>query len=543
MEKRTLAALAITFIVLMFYPMILQHYYPEYGKSHKTIASPVGTSVNGAAVMPSSIMNGTASGEVLSEKDVRLANDSIEMLFNEKDGSLRELSFLKFKNILTRKPIKFFSYTTLGHSPTWVELISADGGTLTPDTAGYFLTTDGERSLTASSSSGGVKLTKTYEFASDPYALKMRLRFENTTAAAKEFRYRLYAGSDMPPRDKIDSQYVEANLYEMREGKTHIQHVKATKAGRIIPSQGNVDWAAVKDRHFSLIVKPQDTGLFTGFVEGLSDRHFRAALLSEKVSLAPGASAEKEFLVYLGPTEIDRLEPLGLGAIVNFGKLDGIGRFLVGSLEMIHSIVHNYGLSIILLTLIINLVLFPLTRQSFMSMKRMQLVQPHMNKLRDQHKKNPERLNKETMELYKKHKVNPFGGCLPMLLQMPVFIALYVALSKAVILVNSKFLWIQDLSSPDTVTLPFSLPLLGQHIHILPLLMAGAMFFQQKFGGMKMEGQDPAMESQQKMMGIMMPVIFGFIFYSMPSALVLYWLTNTLMMTAYQLHLKRVTLT
>ena len=130
----------------------------------------------------------------------------------------------------------------------------------------------------------------------------------------------------------------------------------------------------------------------------------------------------------------------------------------------------------------------------------MQLIQPQMTKLREHHKKNPEKLNKEMMELYKKHKVNPFGGCLPMVIQIPIFIALYVALSKSVILINSKFLWINDLSSPDRVPLPVNLPFLGNEIHALPLIMCVAMALQQKFTQIKMEGQDPAMEQQQKMM-------------------------------------------
>ena len=130
-----------------------------------------------------------------------------------------------------------------------------------------------------------------------------------------------------------------------------------------------------------------------------------------------------------------------------------------------------------------------------------------------------------------------------MILQMPVFMALYVALSKSVILIGSKFLWARDLSSPDAVPLPFALPLVGQNIHVLPLIMVAAMVIQQKFTQIKIEGQDPAMESQQKMMATLMPIMFGFIFYGMPSGLVLYWLTNTLLMSLYQFHLKRITLT
>ena len=228
---------------------------------------------------------------------------------------------------------------------------------------------------------------------------------------------------------------------------------------------------------------------------------------------------------------------------MNFGKLDVIGRFLVGALEMLYKVFKNYGVSIIVLTALINLILFPLTQTSYMSMKRMQLIQPQMNKLREQHKKNPEKLNKEMMELYKKHKVNPFGGCLPMVLQMPVFIALYVALSKSVILINSQLFWIKDLSSPDRLPLPFAFPFVGTEIHVLPLVMVAGMFFQQRLTQLKMQGQDPAMESQQKMMTVVMPIMFGFIFYAMPSGLVLYWLTNTIIMTSYQLYLKRVTLT
>ena len=259
-------------------------------------------------------------------------------------------------------------------------------------------------------------------------------------------------------------------------------------------------------------------------------------------TLAAGASIEDEFLLYLGPNELENLLVLVLSDLFNFGKFDPIGKLFVGSLELLKKICRSYGLAIIALTALINLILFPLTRVSYMSMKRMQLIQPQMAKLREQHKKNPDKLNKEMMELYKKHKVNPFGGCIPMIVQIPIFIALYVALSKSVILINSKFLWIKDLSSPDRVYLPFSLPFAGNYIHLLPLLMVAAMAVQQKFTQIKIENQDPTMETQQKMMAVMMPVIFGFVFYQMPSGLVLYWLTNTLIMATYQLRLKKMTL-
>ena len=358
----------------------------------------------------------------------------------------------------------------------------------------------------------------------------------------RSFRYKFSAGTSVPARHSIDGQYIEANFYTIKDSKGALRHLNETKAGKAVPSEGPIQWVATKDRHFSVILEPKGEKTFTGLVEGLGNHQFRASLVSEKISVPARSSVRQEFLVYIGPNDLDHLLPLGLDPLVNFGKLDPIGKLLVGALEMIQKLVKNYGIAIILLTVLINLILFPLTRASYMSMKRMQLVQPQMTKLREHHKKNPEKLNKEMMELYKKHKVNPFGGCLPMVLQMPVFIALYVALSKSVILIGASFLWAKDLSSPDSVPLPFSFPLLGNEIHLLPLIMTVAMALQQKFTQIKMEGQDPAMEAQQKMMAVMMPVIFCFIFYSMPSGLVLYWLTNTLLMTAYQLRLKNMTL-
>lgn len=542
MEKRTLVALAITFVVLGFYPAVLQHFYPGYGKTKTVRTAPLGASP--ASAPASSAAPGAPAGQkVLDGKEQRLATKKLELVFNENGGALRELSFKDYQDSETGKPIQFFSRRNASETTTLVELVSPDGNVFPGAVPVYSLKADAN-SLSASAEQNGVRIQKEYSFDGAGHASALTVRLENVSNAPKEFAYRLFAGAAVPPRHSIDSQYIEANFFGSADGKARVRHIKESKLGKTVESEGFVDWVAVKDRHFSVIVKPKDAGAFKGFAEGLGEHRFRAALVSPRISLAPGASASYEFLLYMGPTEIDILEPLGLGGIVNFGKLDGIGRFLVGALEMLNKVFRNYGLSILILTLLINLLLFPLTRQSFMSMKRMQTIQPHINKLREQYKKNPERLNKETMELYKKHKVNPFGGCLPMLIQMPVFIALYVALSKAVILVNAGFLWMNDLSSPDKVIFPFALPMVGNSIHVLPLLMSAAMFCQQKYAGMMpTEGQDPAMAQQQKMMAVMMPVIFGFIFYSMPSGLVLYWLTNTLFMTAYQLSLKRVTLT
>jgi len=538
MEKRTLIALALSFMVIGFYPLILQKFYPDYYKktSHASSAKPAAARAEAGSAVEKLVNAGAFS----PENDMSFQNGSLQLAFNKKDGGIREIHFPRLTDSETSRPIRFISLKDLGVSSTALVLTSGGDSSLVTDHSGEVRGSG--VSLSAAALGGKVKVTKNFEF-SDGYSADLKIRFENTTDAPLEMSYEFLVGSGVAPRHSIDSQYIEANFFSEADGKKSLKHLKESRSGKQVQSSSAVRWVSIKDRHFSVIVKPKAEDSMTGLVRGLGGHDFSASLVSSKRTLAPRTSFEEELLLYVGPNELDDLLPLGLEDLVNFGKFDPIGKLFVGALELLQKICRSYGLAIIALTAFINLVLFPLTRVSYMSMKRMQLIQPQMNKLREHHKKNPDKLNKEMMELYKKHKVNPFGGCIPMIVQIPIFIALYVALSKSVILINSKFLWIKDLSSPDRVYLPFSVPFAGNYIHLLPLLMVAAMAVQQKFTQIKMENQDPAMQTQQKMMAVMMPVIFGFVFYQMPSGLVLYWLTNTLIMSAYQLRLKSMTLT
>ncbi len=171
-------------------------------------------------------------------------------------------------------------------------------------------------------------------------------------------------------------------------------------------------------------------------------------------------------------------------------------------------------------------------------MKEMQALQPHIEELRKHYKDNPQKLNKEIMELYRKHKVNPFSGCLPLLLQMPIFFALYQALMRSISLRGATFLWIKDLSHPDRLfLLPNSLPILGNEINILPIVMTVGMFIQQKISMTSTATSGSA--EQQKIMMIIMPLMFGLIFYHMPAGLVLYWFVNSMLMLAFQFKINK----
>jgi YidC/Oxa1 family membrane protein insertase len=201
-------------------------------------------------------------------------------------------------------------------------------------------------------------------------------------------------------------------------------------------------------------------------------------------------------------------------------------------MHFFHRFTGSWGIDIILLTFLIKLLMAPLTHKSFVSMKQMQKLQPQMERLKEKYKDDKEGLNKEIMELYRRNKVNPFGGCLPMLLQFPVFIGLYNALRTPIELRHAPFLWIKDLSRPDWESLPITIDSWHFGIPILTLLMGASMFLQQ---WMTPSAGDP---NQRRMM-LMMPLVFTFMFINFPSGLTIYWLVNNLLSIAQQYLINR----
>jgi YidC/Oxa1 family membrane protein insertase len=307
--------------------------------------------------------------------------------------------------------------------------------------------------------------------------------------------------------------------------------LKRPKRGERTTTLGMVGWEALKNKYFSIILKPfvQTRG---GYAYENSTGSLLIGVDTDKVTIQPGASVEHRYSLYVGPSDIAVLKGFGYGIeeSVNYGMFGWISKALIAVLKLCNMLVRNWGLSIIILSILLNIVLFPLTMNSFKSMQKMQELHPQMEKLKVQFKDQPQKLNKEIMELYKKYNINPFSGCLPILLQMPIFIALYQALMKSIDLRGASFLWIRDLSSPEAVPLPISLPIIGSSINILPLIMVAAMVMQQKIST-KSAGAAVSEEQkqQQKIMLIIMPIMFGFIFYNMPSGLVLYWVVNTVL--------------
>lgn len=281
---------------------------------------------------------------------------------------------------------------------------------------------------------------------------------------------------------------------------------------------GNVSWSGFTNKYFLSALVNKDNVFDAVRLERDAQRITNTALISD-LRITPNTNSAISFNVYLGPKDIDYLSSGGknLTEVVDFGFFAFLSKPLHLCLNFFYDYVHNYGVAIIILTVIIKLLFWPLTQKSYTSMKAMQTLQPEMKKLREKYRGDKEGLNRSMMELYKEHRVNPLGGCLPMIVQIPVFIALYKVLLGTIELRHAPFaLWITDLSVKD----PY---------YITPIIMGATMFIQQK---MTPSTMDPL---QAKMM-LAMPVVFTFIFLNFPSGLVLYWLVNNLL-TIFQQYL------
>jgi len=375
-----------------------------------------------------------------------------------------------------------------------------------------------------------MRITKKFTFPNLKNDIWLEIKIKNLTATPVILNEPLVLGYlNFSPRN-INSHYEDVIVATQEKTK----HLNARKSSDFT----NVKFIGIRDRYFCIIVEPEFEKA-GAFIRKLDSPDSEIGLRLPSTALAPNKEIVFKFHIYLGPQSLQSINAVKpeWAAIMNYGTFDFIAQLLVQLLEFIYRMVHNWGVAIIILSILVYLILYPLTLKQMRSMKEMQMLQPKIEALRKEYKDNPQKLNKEIMALYKEHKVNPLGGCLPLLLQMPIFFALYQALMRSVALRGAKFLWIKDLSEPDKLfLLPTSLPLLGNEVNLLPILMTIGMFIQQKFTTVSAGGSSA---EQQKIMMIVFPLMFGFIFYHMPSGLVLYWFVNSILMLVYQLKISK----
>ena len=364
----------------------------------------------------------------------------------------------------------------------------------------------------------GEKITKKLTFSPDSYVIQVELDCSQIrNNIFRDLEYGWFGGLASTEEDLVgDQTYFQSYIYQ--GGELEKQKVKVGENEKQT-FNGPADWAAIRTKYFVSALIPKDpsaierTLLSSDFQE---NETYNASFIVE-------SGRQSRFNLYLGPLEYNQIKSLSvdLDMVMDFGWsfIRPISKGVLYSLKEIHKVVPNYGFVLIIFSFLVKLIVYPLTKKSYQSTAAMQTIQPEINTLRDKYKNNPQKLNQATMQLYKDKGVNPLGGCLPMLLQMPLLLALFQVFRTTIELRAEPFIWwIKDLSAPDTIIhLPFTVPIYGNQISVLPVLMVVSMFIQQRM--MTPGSQQP----QQKTMQYFMTGFFFLMFNSFPSGLNLYY--------------------
>jgi YidC/Oxa1 family membrane protein insertase len=390
-----------------------------------------------------------------------------------------------------------------------------------------------------------VTVRKTYTFGDDSYTLRLRVDVENRSDDPIAPRFAI----DWPAHTQQGADFREQALVALHQGSLQRELLGGLgKSGlfgsltgrppeKVLTFPGEVDWAGFQTTYFlGAIVPDQPKEASARFIAVEPGELGVAQVFFEPVSLQPGQSATREFRGYVGPKESDRLIEVGAGTIrsidLGWSWIAPMTRFFGWMLRVLHSIIPNYGVGIIILTVLVRLVTAPLVAKQMRSMEGMRGLQPKIKEIQEKYKDDRQKQSEAMMALYKREGVNPLGGCLPMVLQLPVMIGLFYALRSSIELREAPFFgWITDLSAPETL---FVIPGLGWPVRVLPLIMGGTMFLQQRIT------PQPAMDpTQARMMMTMMPIVMTVVFYQFASGLVLYWMLSNVLAIAHQMWIRR----
>ncbi len=521
----------ILFFVFSFSLLLL---WEAWQKEHRPVVPAVPTSplsapapgapaaAPGASVVPAA--NAPQSGQ-----RVRVRTDTVVAEIDTQGGDLVYLELLQHKDTLDGSK----NLVLLGPEHHYAAQSGLTGGL--PFHRTLFTTAELESTLAPgkdnlevrleASAPDGVKVTKILTFHRASYQIDIAEEIRNGTASpVSTFAYfQLTRDGKAPPGDpRMAQTYTGAALYTEQDKFQKVPFSDIDKGK--LPSKKSTDgWIAIIQHYFVAALLPTDKVQRDFYASRLAEDLYSVGVKIPIGPIAPGATARVTVPLYAGPQDQDHLKAVepGLELVVDYGLFSVIAKPLFWVLKLFHSWLGNWGLAIILLTVVIKLIFFPLSAASYRSMAKMKLVTPRLMKLREQYADDKAKLNQAMMDMYKTEKINPLGGCLPILVQIPVFIALYWVLFESVELRNAPFyLWIKDLSAPD----PW---------YVLPTLMMASMIVQTK---MNPTPPDPV---QAKVMMIM-PFAFGIMFYLFASGLVLYWFVNNILSILQQWQITRM---
>jgi YidC/Oxa1 family membrane protein insertase len=541
-NSRLLTFLVISLAIVIFYNQLLQWRHPEL--AHRKIApTPLTTpSQESAAANAAGAAAGSAGANVASgatgtigaspARTITITTQLFEAQLTARGGRLASLTLKDYRQsgkpdsppyqVIAggdRLPLGLVIERPAGTSDDGDVIYSSDAPAQIEATAsGAVVTMTG-------TTADGIALTKTFTFKPTGYV------FDVTGAAAAPAGVKLDGiGLQLSRPLKANAGFRDIPALQADvQGKVMNEAQKAIEKG-VAPVSGTITYAGFGDRYFLSALMPQQP------VAGTLSMDYTGDEADARIVFAGATKVESQ--VYMGPKELDVLDAVNpaLNKTINFGWTSIIALPFLKLLKLFYRIAPNYGLAIILLTIVVRLLTLPMSIKGQRSMMKMQRLQPQIERIREKHKEDSERLNREMVDLYKRNHVNPLGGCLPMVVQLPVFFGLYEALLNAIELRHAPFVgWITDLSAPDCLHLSW-FPLLPftqcQGLPVLVILMTITAFFQQWLAPRQ---PDP---NQQKMM-MYMPVVFSLIFVNMPAGLTLYYFSSNLLGVVQQFILNR----
>jgi len=554
MEKRALLAVIISLIILVLW----QYYFappPPQTDKEKPAAEkglPTGLTKEGVEKVPLpatktpeavSLPSAQAPAEIKAHpgKEVTVETPLYTAVFDTRGARLKDWKVKKYLDKIGQgaKPINLATEALSGGYPFTLEITEANfpysaNAVFEVNTESLKLGPDKSKGVVLFTwhSPEGLRLTQQITFYADSYRMDLNLNMINLSSRSFQGRPIFgwsgkifsnpgdsgglacfpgsggFTGAEVPPFTAL----VKKELHEIELGD-----LKGEKR-----FSQDVQWGGFQSKYFLAAFIPQKTETAELILKKVSDTAGELRLGGPQVSLSPQTQFSQSYIMYFGPKDLDTLKAFGhdLDRALDFGWFDIVAKPMLYALKFFYNYMGNYGLAIIILTVIIKILFWYPTQISYKSMKEMKKIQPEMAKLKEKFKDDREKLNKEMMELYRRYKINPMSGCLPIVIQIPIFFALYKVLFYSIEIRHAPFYWwIQDLSAQD----PY---------YISPILMGASMFVQQWLT------PTPGDPTQAKMM-LIMPVVFTFMFLSFPTGLVLYWLFNNLLSIGQQIYINK----
>ena len=506
----------------MFFPETKQQIKPGQPGTASSVTAVPQASTAAAGATPAAI-DGLAAplkGEIIT-----ITTDLVKADIDTIGGELKRLELLKHKDSIDpRKNMVLFDSTA---NRTYLAETGLIGGAF-PTHKTAFVAKPGARSLDGAeqvqlvleAEQGGVRLTKTYTFKRGAYGIDVKHDVANVgTAPVSPALYLQLVrdGSKPAGESSFYSTFTGPTVYTDGAKFEKLDFEKIEKGKSEHAKKADNGWVAIVQHYFVSAFVPKEKVEREIFTKKVATNLYAVGTVQQLGAIAPGASVSTSAELYAGPQESSVLEATapGLELVKDYGYLTIIAKPIFWLMTQIHKVLGNWGWTIIVLTIMIKLVFFPLSAASYRSMAKMKLVTPKMQSIRERFKSDPQKMNQAMMELYKTEKINPLGGCLPIVVQILVFISLYWVLLASVEMRNAPWLgWIHDLAAPD----PF---------YILPVVMAISMFIQTKLN------PTPPDPVQAKVM-MFMPILFSVMFFFFPSGLVLYWVVNNVLSIAQQ---------